>query len=177
MVSFSKTKSQEDKILGVRFEVIFTAIWTCPHAQSQIPCLISVPRRKYQSKFHKYLPLGVCFERNLSKYVPKHIPQMSLLRVMCSTQHSETWSFLHGFPWFSTCFLAFPARYRHVCCYVSECVRTSDRVSDHFPLVLIPQCIPSQSIVLTAWKYLRLDWHWGQPLDLILPAGAITAHV
>ena len=125
--------------------------------------LYQSPGVNLKSKFHKYFPPGVCFEVSLWEHVPKHIPQMTLLRIMCSRQLSETLSFLYVFPLCSLCFLTFLAEYRHVCCYVPGCVRASDRVSDHFPLMLIPQCIPLQSMCLPHDKILVLHSHWGQP--------------
>ena len=101
VVPISKSKSQEDKILGVLVEVIFTAIWTCPPVQSGLSCLILIPRSKYQSKFHKYLPLvSATFQYMFPTYSanntsPNHVLYTAFGSIVLLTR----------FPLISKCFL------------------------------------------------------------------------
>ena len=70
MVPFSKSKSQQDRILGGSFEVVFIAIWACPPALSENPCLISALKKTSQPQ----------------------VTQVLLSRIMCRRQSLKTCS-------------------------------------------------------------------------------------
>ena len=88
------------------------------------------PRVNLMSRFHQSFPPGVRFEGNLGEHLSKHIPQITLLRIMCSRQRSETLSFLHG-P------LELPCVFSHFLRNVDTCVVMCQDVRGHRIMSLI----------------------------------------